>query len=258
MGRIFPGVIRLLMPDSSAPELEDVIESFVERGIARLHAAIPAVVTVYDPATQRAQCQPVLLKRIVEPATGVEIPSPNPSPSTPFLPVQWPSGGRAGGPASPPTWGLTGPLNPGDPVTLLVRSRSCDEWQSAGVPVVFPTDPRSWAIQDAVVLPGHAALTGALPATAVDPVSMVLFGTPASPVKLGTNIAVDGVLKGTAFLAALKVWLDVVAVATTTVGTAPQNAAALAAIRIATTALLSSIGTPGASPLESLTAKVSA
>lgn len=199
------------MIDSDAPELEDVIRAYVEQGVAQLHAAIPAVVVVYDPLTQRAQCQPALLKRILEPATGASIPSPTPSPSTPFLPVQWPSGGRAGGPMSPPTWGLTGPLNPGDPVTLLVRSRSCDEWQTAGVPgASLPLDPRRWAIQDAVVLPGHAPISGVLPPVAVDPASMVLYGTPASPVKLGTNVAVDAVLKGTTFEANLSTFLAAV------------------------------------------------
>lgn len=237
------------MGDTEAPGLDDVIREFIDAGLAQLHAAIPAVVVVYDPVLQRASCQPVLRKRIRNPATGGLIPSPTPSPPTPPLPVQWPSGAAG-------AWAITGPLLPGDPVTLLVRSRSCDEYQSTGLPDNVPLDPRKWAIQDAVVLPGARPNVPPLSPLAYDPLSMVIYGTPAGPLKLGSNLAVDSVLRGTSFLTALSSYLSAVSLATSVVGTAPQNAAALGAIKVATDALLTAIGTPATSPLASTSVKV--
>ena len=221
---------------SDVPELEDVIAAFVTSGLAQLHAAIPAIVVAYDPVTQRASCQPTVRKRVTSLLTGEPSPALIPSPPTPPLPVQWPAGG---GPVA--TWGITGPLLPGDPVTLLVRSRSCDEWQATGAPDNVALDPRRWAIQDAVVIPGARPLTQVLPPTAVDPLSLVLYGTPATPVKLGSNLAVDNAVCGTTLAAAASTLATSVSSATAVVGTAPQNAAALVAIAIAVNAFASAV-----------------
>lgn len=217
-----------------SPDLADVIADFVAAGLATLQAAIPAVVVTYDPLTQRAVCKPV--NRRLEPnlVTGEIGPSLFPSPATPPLPVAWPSGAAG-------AWAITGPLLPGDPVTLVIRSRSCDEWQTTGAPDVTPLDPRQWAIQDAIVVPGARPLPLALLPAAVDPLSMVLFGTPASPVKLGSALATDPAVKGAAMVAALDALLTAIQVATTTVGTAVQNAAALTAIGVAATTAKSAL-----------------
>lgn len=210
------------------PRLEDVISAFMEAGLARIHTSIPAVVVTYDPVTQRATVQPVIRARVVDQVTGFERPTLAPPPPIPNLPVVWPSGGAG-------VWSFTGPLVPGDPVTLVVAERSTDEWRTGGAPDNAALDARRWHLADAVVLPGGRTLspqpaTGPLPATAVG-VGPVLAGTPATPVALGSSLAVDAALKGTlfevdmsAFLTAFNVFITACSTATT----AAQIAAAAA------------------------------
>lgn len=212
---------------SDAPEWEDIIREAIRAGLGGVHVSLPAVVVAYNPALQQATVKPIVHERFKDVRTGLEIPNPAPPLPIPNLPVVWPSG--MGG-----TVGLTHGLAPGDPVTLLVGDRSTDEWRATGAPDVLPLDGRRFDLSDAVVIPGGRAFvpgpTGPLPPTAYDAAGApVLSGTPATPVKLGSSLAVDGALKGTLFeanLATFLAGLTTFLTACSTATSAPQVAAA--------------------------------
>lgn len=182
------------------PTLADVIREHLRAGLATVHTSLPAVVVAYDPALQRATVQPTIRARVDDPTLGVERPTLAPPPPLPNLPVVWPSGAAG-------TWALTGPLSPGDPVTVVVQERSTDEWRHTGVtaPVGAPVDARRWDLTDAVVVPGGRVFVpgpaGPLPATAYDPAAVVLSG---ATVKLGSSSATDAVALATLVLAELQ------------------------------------------------------
>lgn len=216
------------MAGTQDPSLADVIAEWVKAGIADIHTAMPAVVVVYDQTTQKATVQPVIRQRVDDVLLDIQRPDLAPIPPISNVPVIWPSG---------LTWAHTGPLAPGAPVTLVFVERSTDEWRAVGAPDGIAQDARRFDLADAVAFPGGrsfnplAATTGPIGATLVDPAAQVIGTTILGGVKLGSNVAVDGVLKGTLFEADLLAKLAAEEIFITGVSTA-TTAAQIAALAV--------------------------
>lgn len=217
------------------PSLATAVRGHVDAGLARVHTLLPATVLSYDAALQRATVRVSIRGRVQDPETGDLIPAVQ-SETIPNCPVVW-QGGAAGATS------MTFPLLPGDPVMVQFAERSTDEWLAQGGEVV-PQDVRRHDFSDGVVQAGLRSFAAPLPATAVDPVSAVLRGGVANPVKLGDNTAVDGVLKGTTFEADLSTFLTALQVfvtACSTAATAAQVAAAAVTFLPSVVAFASSV-----------------
>jgi len=194
---------------SDEPTWEEIIAEAVRAGVAKVHTSMPAVVVAYDPTTQSASVQPVLVGRVADTLLDRERPDVAPPPPLHNVPIVWPSGA---------TWSLHGPLVPGDPVTLVIAERSTDEWRTLGSTAgVVPLDARRFDLSDAVAIPGGRTFAAAgtaapLGATAVDPAAVVLAG---ALVKLGSGPgATEPLMLGATFLSQLGTFLAAVALDT--------------------------------------------
>lgn len=203
----------------NTPTLENVLRSLISDRLSTVNVALPGVVASYDADTQRASVQPGIRHAFVNEDGErelVDLPVVN------EVPVVFPSAGD---------FSLTFPVAAGDEVLLVFSSASLDLWLSRGG-TVDPSNDRHHALSDAVAIPGlrHAALSG----TAVDPTAMVLRG---QTIKLGSNLAVDFLVKGTTYRTAEDTMLTLLAAAFTALagqgaisGAAAANSAAAAAI----------------------------
>jgi hypothetical protein len=131
---------------SATPDLFQVITEIVRWQLAELNTAIPARVLSYDPATQSADVQPLLKRRLKNgqvlsraAITGV--------------PVVFPA---AGGGI------ITFPIQAGDTVLLIFSQRSIDRWVQSDGGEVDPLDNRMHAISDAIAIPGLTSFPNAL------------------------------------------------------------------------------------------------
>lgn len=141
-----------------------------------MRTAEPGVIVSYDAATQRATVALGISVRVKRPGGAVVHEAPV---TVPNVPIAWP---QAGG------YSLTFPLAAGDEVMLVFSSRSLDEWKlGAARSGVEASDPRRFAVQDAIAFPTKAA-TPPLPSTNYDAAALVLAGT---MLKLGDSSATD-------------------------------------------------------------------
>lgn len=216
----------------------DVLDATARDILRRARAAAPAIVETYDPTTSRAR---VTLGWVGQSATGV-LGRPVPLPAAP---VAWLRGGGCSQASG---------LLPGDTGLVVVCSRSIDRWMLTGGAVPLESDRcNEW--QDGVFLPGLAPLSRPLPALAAStwysgrddgsaylsitqgtaPGAAVLEGT---AVRLGAA-AVHPAVRGDLLASALSTYTSGMAAAliSTPPGTAPQNAALLAAIGVLTQTL---------------------
>ena len=191
------------------PALEDIVREFVRAGCARVHTACPATVIAYNPVLQSATVQLSIRQRRSDPTLDIERPALLPTPPIPNVPVVWPSGSQVVG-----GWSVHGPLVPGDPVTVIFAERGTDEWRTTGAPDNIPLHARRHSYIDAIAIPGGRAFnpaavpTAPLGVTAADPTALVFSVSLPTTLKLGGGLAVDAVIKGTTFVAALSTWLS--------------------------------------------------
>lgn len=131
-----------------APSATEVIGYVATKEIrSQVRTCVPAVVQSYDAARQEAQVQPAIRRR----KSGDTYQEPPID-----VPVVWP---QVSG------YALHMPLKQGDPVLLLVCERSLDDWLLASTVQddVTASDPRRYALQDAVALAGVSPFSQAIP-----------------------------------------------------------------------------------------------
>jgi hypothetical protein len=132
------------------PSLATVIVDHVRAHLDELHTAMPARVESYDPATQRADVQPLVKDALPdeEAPGGVRAVS---FPVIPGVPVLFPGGGG---------FRVTWPLQRGDGVLLVFSEVSLDVWKHG--PPGEVVDPEAYwrhHLADAVALPGLRPFT---------------------------------------------------------------------------------------------------
>ncbi len=163
-------------PGTSKPSPADLLTAATASATAKMRTAEPGVIVSYDAATQRATVALGIAVRVKRPGGAVVHEAPV---TVPNVPIAWP---QAGG------YSLTFPLAAGDEVMLVFSSRSLDEWKlGAARSGVEASDPRRFAVQDAVAFPTKAA-TPPLPSTNYDAAALVIAG---AMLKLGDSSATD-------------------------------------------------------------------
>lgn len=125
------------------PKLAQAIVRAIEARQAELHTGLPAVVTAFDPESQSATVQPLLV-RIVLDEDENEVEERMPAISN--VPVLYPSFGP---------WVITSSLRPGNIVFLQFAERAIDVWLEADPGTeVDPKHSRMHDLSDAVCVPG--------------------------------------------------------------------------------------------------------
>jgi hypothetical protein len=129
---------------SRTPSTLLLFRSALQRFATELHTGLPGRVESYDPATQLADVQPLVM--VLAPTEGGDLTAET-LPILASVPVHF----RAGG-GMRETW----PLAKGDTGWIKFSEASLDAWQANGG-LVDPGDPRRFSIADAVFEPGlHA------------------------------------------------------------------------------------------------------
>lgn len=135
------------LESSRSPDLSEVIQTAISTALGSAYVALPGAVTVYDPATQTADVQPMLTPHVVfeDGNETVDI-----LPVIPSVPIAFPRGGGAF---------ITFPIKPGDLVLLVFCDRSIDKYKMGGGTIpIPPIDLRQHDISDAVAIPGFYTL----------------------------------------------------------------------------------------------------
>jgi hypothetical protein len=136
----------------------EAVDTAISARLALVNTSMPATVLKYDRATQRATVQPAVNVRLPDGTTAQP-------PAITGAPVAFPGSG----PHS-----ITWDLEPGDTVLLVVSQQSLADWMARGGYGVAASDPRRFAAEDAVVLPGLRPSKGQLAAPAVRAATLVI------------------------------------------------------------------------------------
>ena len=177
-------------PDT--PSTRELISGLVDYALADVHVAIPAIVETYDATRQAVSVQPAI-RRAYDDEEGTR--TVEQLPIITDVPVIFP--GAAG-------YRMTMPIAQGDTVMLLFSEASMERWltvagrQGEGDPV----DDRRFDLSDAVAIPGLRTFTDALSDAPTDRMSLGYDGGATvefhqSEIRLGSNSASDGVIRGT-------------------------------------------------------------
>lgn len=123
-----------------SPELADIIRQAIEDRLVDVHTMLPGRIDAYDPATQKADVEP-LIKRLQKTVDG-EIKEDLPVISG--VPVLWP---RAGG------FKLTLPVSKGDRCMLVFCERSIETYQTGqgrkgGSDLINQSDPDTFEMHN--------------------------------------------------------------------------------------------------------------
>ena len=181
------------------PTLQQVINKATDSLSARLRVAIPARVEAYYPATQTADCHP-LVKFSSKNEDGTS--TPISWPVIPSVPVLFPGGGG---------FRTTFPLKQGDTVELVFQDLSIDKWLNQGGEV-DPIDLRQHHLSDAIAIPILNPRTTPWTGASANNATMGKDGGPAqivflpAVIHLGTvdgNPATEPLMQGNAFQSAL-------------------------------------------------------
>lgn len=178
--------------NSQDRDICEVMEQLRQQWLGAVYTAIPAAVTSYNPATQLAEVQPLVMRLRTLP-NGDEVTEPEPV--VPGVPVMW--RGSVDG-----TYAETFPLAPGDTGMLWHCHGSIDRWRGlGGANPVDPDDDRRHDLSDGVFSPGLRSVPNALLSYATD-----AWVIAAPKVRLGSTDANGDVVVQSAlddFLAAL-------------------------------------------------------
>tara|TARA_R110000803_G_scaffold13482_1_gene37857 strand:- start:7709 stop:8449 length:741 start_codon:yes stop_codon:yes gene_type:complete len=117
----------------------DAVRSHIAADRSMLNVSIPAVITSYDPITQKCSCQP-LIDSLLRDERLVRMPILE------DIPVMFPSTQLSA---------LTFPVNVTDTVLLVFSQRSLDNWLATrDTNPVNPEDFRKHDLSDAIAIPG--------------------------------------------------------------------------------------------------------
>ena len=171
--------------------LEDAIFQAIWGELSgKLHTAIPAKVSKYDPSGPSVEAQPVVRKVFVE---GTELSLP----VIVSVPVVFPRSNR---------FHLSFPIEVGDMVLLIFAERSIEEFLQKGVEST-PQNTRVFSLTDAIAIPGLFGLKkgskiidGTKMEIVFDSMKIVSDGKgiefTADTVKMGTTGPLSGVVTG--------------------------------------------------------------
>lgn len=185
---------------SETPTLAGVLQEAIEGLRGQIHTALPGEIVAYSAATQKADVQPLIMKKGMD---GVALPLP----VIPGVPVQFPRGGGAF---------ISFPLKPKDHCSIFFSERALDRWKTTGA-ITDPMDARKHDLSDAFVMPGlypfgksltnaHAlnlviGLESGVAEIHVTPVGVVNVKAPS--IALGSETAVDFVAMNALVIAEL-------------------------------------------------------
>jgi hypothetical protein len=136
------------------PDLLDVLELFEERMLAGIHTALPGRIEQYDPATQRADVQPLIRRRIPKAGTDRREWVYEELPLIPSVRVIHPRGGEAF---------VHMPINPGDFVLLVFCETGIGHWEAGDGSMSDAGDERRHHLAHAVAIPGFFPATKNIP-----------------------------------------------------------------------------------------------
>lgn len=143
---------------------DEVIDREVVRAeTALMHTAIPARVTKYDHAEQRAEVA-LAIRHSRQDEDGARQ-TYLPSLAIANVPVCFPQGG-----ASSITWKLA----KGDWVLVIFAERAIGEWLKTGGKDVMPVSTRRFSTSDAMAIPGIRPFADPLPGAVLDEDALVL------------------------------------------------------------------------------------
>lgn len=166
------------MTNQSSNELKTTITGWIASEMQNLHTALPGTIVSYDPASNRAQVQPVGRYKLPD-GRALDYPVIH------HVPVQFPMG--CGG-----TSGVTFPLSAGDGCLLVFSETQLDDYLSGG----DSDDTRTHDLNDAICIPG--LYTGAAPSNAAHSGDTCLFNR-GSLVRLGSGGLTGNLADGTSF-----------------------------------------------------------
>ena len=209
-----------------------MIKAAIEQRLLTVHTHLIAKVLKYDATKQRCDLQPEVRQPKYDESgtrTAKQVPV------LVDVPVAWP---RFGG------FRIVGRLNPGDRVLVEFMEHSLDRWKPNGGDV-DPADDRRFHIADAVAIPGVADAAHVLSNAPTDRMSIgadsgATIEIHDGEVRLGSDSAVDSVLKGTAFQSALSTYVAAINTFATTCVTTPPSTPATA-LATAATAFLTAV-----------------
>lgn len=163
---------------SQTPAWSTILKGAGKRSTADLRVALPGRIESYDPATQKANVQPLIMDGVTldDGARGAEA-----LPVVTDVPVIFPGAGA---------YRLTFPVAAGDIVLLVFASSSLDRWLVRGG-MVDPEDDRRHNVSDAVAIPGLFSFNA--PPTNAPTTNMVLHAP--GGVRLVTENANDPVVR---------------------------------------------------------------
>lgn len=200
------------MTETPTPSLAEVLRAALAADRADLHGPMPGRVTSFDAGRRRASVQPLLRRGFLDEAGRRQselLPIVN------DVPVIFLGSGGAR---------IKFPVRPGDIVLLLFAEASLDLWLAKGGDV-DPGDDRRFSLSDGIAIPGLMHAAG-------DAARLIEFTD--TEILLGGAAALDGLIKGTAYNAALQTFLTALgAFVTAIVNDTGAPAAAKAAMNAA-------------------------
>jgi hypothetical protein len=119
------------------PTLRDLLDAHCEAYFAKYHAPILGRVQTYDPATQLADVEPLVILR----AEGLDLTR---APILRGVPVAFPGGAGLS---------ITWPLEPGNPLELIPQDADFGAYWASGVVGRLPTSKRRFSLSDCVAIP---------------------------------------------------------------------------------------------------------
>lgn len=161
------------------PSHAGILAAAMDRRLARVRVALPGRVEAYDPNTQQAEVQPLIMDGDPDPDNDGSRRA-IPVAKLVSVPIVFPGSGK---------FRITWPVNNGDTVLLVFSSSAIDYWLAVGG-MVDPADDRRHDISDAVAIPGLFDFAH-VPTTA--PTNAMTLH--ASALQLGGPDAVDPVIR---------------------------------------------------------------
>lgn len=168
---------------STTPTLQELLDSSIQAGIARVRVAMPAKVIKYDGDRETVDVQPQLKNPVEDDDGNFQFETLS---TIPDVPILWPSG--YGGSCY-----ITFPLAKGDMVELVFNDFDIGVWRQQGEPA-NPGDLRMHGLSGAVAYPGIRTDTTKLGSGKVH-ASKVVIG---DAVLLGGSGAAQSMIKGDA------------------------------------------------------------
>lgn len=133
------------MSSEETPDLLDVLDLFEEKLLTNIHTALPGRVESYDPATQRADVQPLIRRRVPKAGTDRREWVHEDLPLIPSVRVIHPRGGGAF---------VHLPIATGDTVLLVFCETGIGHWEAGNGDMSDAGDERRHHLAHAVAIPG--------------------------------------------------------------------------------------------------------